>query len=935
MGPDEKRERAARTLPLQAVMASKKRKSSLPETPAKRQKLNKEIKGPPSTSKKRNGVTNKSKPSAAQSKNKSALPTNKAIKKVQSSQSGGGRKKENVKVTKKSNGKNVPAKQKALAKDMAASRRSTPRSPNNASKATKKTQPTSVRKTAARGTSVQSKSGKIVKSSTKSSSANNRKNQSAKKTLSKPGIKSVQAKKAAAKKIVKTVQSKEKKPTKTTLSRSKLTAVNLKRTTEKNTKSDCKRDAGRVTETGNSTSARRTNQKPSIALKQKSIILDKKKPGSAQTNVTRKAVLRTRVKKDTKSESPEGVDGNCRLQQTMKPKMGTSDTVKKRTQDHGQSNICRTSSVAVHSPPSGKICIKAPTTKTSTVPLKHKRDSNKPVVKTANKAKKQKVSKPGSDKKNPDAPAENDQKSKRISILDLCNEIAGEIESDTVEVVREAPCTPSNPTEGNEKKEDSPMEASLPPPSEHSPIMQANRFFPSRKPLQMKCKIEQKTSPLTKKSKWSKIKLKNNFAQNNLLKSHAVLPNLESLKAKASVQQTKTEALNAPKTANMKPDATLTSDIKRKEPVLSERVKNSPVQSAEGESESRKPSPENGLLENHIKHELEMALDEGFRLHLDSSPENSPVKKYQVSSLPVTKASEKQRSDCKQLTEPRDASAERGNAVRSNVTAAKSNHVPSDVDLQKEIRKLKEADKNSNTQPIIDAGQKRFGAIMCNVCGMLYTASNPEDETQHLLFHNQFISAVKYVGWKKERIVAEYPDGKIIMVLPDDPKYALKKVEEIREMVDNDLGFQQVPLWLHSRTKTLMFISSDKKIAGCLIAEHIQWGYRVIEDNIPGDNCDKDRIISERVKAWCCSTTPEPAVCGVSRIWVFSMMRRKKIASRMLECLRNHFIYGSHLSKDEIAFSDPTPDGKLFASHYCGTGQFLVYNFVSGHHPVS
>lgn len=45
---------------------------------------------------------------------------------------------------------------------------------------------------------------------------------------------------------------------------------------------------------------------------------------------------------------------------------------------------------------------------------------------------------------------------------------------------------------------------------------------------------------------------------------------------------------------------------------------------------------------------------------------------------------------------------------------------------------------------------------------------------------------------------------------------------------------------------------------------------------------------------------------------------------------RNNFIYGSHLSKDEIAFSDPTPDGKLFATHYCGTSQFLVYNFVSG-----
>ena len=44
-----------------------------------------------------------------------------------------------------------------------------------------------------------------------------------------------------------------------------------------------------------------------------------------------------------------------------------------------------------------------------------------------------------------------------------------------------------------------------------------------------------------------------------------------------------------------------------------------------------------------------------------------------------------------------------------------------------------------------DAGQKHFGAVACSVCGMLYSASNPEDETQHILFHNQFISAVKYV----------------------------------------------------------------------------------------------------------------------------------------------------------------------------------------------
>ncbi|XP_056377665.1 N-acetyltransferase ESCO1 [Hyla sarda] len=920
-------------------MTSKKSKSSLPETHAKRQKLSKETKSPLATSQKRNVVRNKSKPCSTQCKSKTALPTNKTNKKLQSSRSEVEQKWKtgNVKVTKKSNGKNVPVKQKAVAKDMAASKRSTstPRRSNNASKATKKTPPTSVRKTAARGTPAQRKTQKIVKSPARSQSAKRIKNEPVKKSLSKPGKKSVQAKK-----VDKTVKSKEKKPSKTPPSRNKLTVVSLKRTAQsirtsgRNTKSDSKKDAACAAETTKKlSSTRRTNQKPSIALKQNTRIQNKKKSVSAQINVS-KSVPRPRVKKEVKTKSPEGVEGQSLVHQTRQPVIDF-DAVKNKTLEQAQSTSCCTSSVAEHALLKEKISSKSTTlsTRTSTVPLKRKRDSNKPLVKTA---KKQKVSKQGSEKNIIDVPTEKDQKSKRISILDLCNEIAGEIESDTVEVVKEAPSTPNNPSEDEpiENKKDSPMEASLPPPSEHSPIMPSRRFFPSRKPLQMKSKVEQKTSPLTKKSKWNKIKLKKNFAPNNILRSRTVLPNLESIRAKASIQQTVMEALNTPKTSNKKPDATLSKDIKLNEPVLSERIKNNTVLSVEGESESRKQSTENGLLENHIKHELEMALDEGFRLHLDSSPENSPVKKAQVSSTPVTKASEKPCSDCKQLTDQMAASADRGNAVNSIVSSTKANHVPSDTHLQKEIRKLKEADKDSSSQPIIDAGQKRFGAITCNVCGMLYTASNPEDETQHLLFHNQFISAVKYVGWKKERIVAEYPDGKIIMVLPDDPKYALKKVEEIREMVDNDLGFQQVPLRLHSRTKTFLFINSDKKVVGCLIAEHIQWGYRVIEDNMPSDNCDKDQILSERVKAWCCSKAPEPAICGVSRIWVFSMMRRKKIASRMLECLRNHFIYGSHLSKDEIAFSDPTPDGKLFATHYCGTGQFLVYNFVSGH-PLS
>ncbi|XP_043921311.1 N-acetyltransferase ESCO1 [Protopterus annectens] len=304
---------------------------------------------------------------------------------------------------------------------------------------------------------------------------------------------------------------------------------------------------------------------------------------------------------------------------------------------------------------------------------------------------------------------------------------------------------------------------------------------------------------------------------------------------------------------------------------------------------------------------------------------------------PLPKETKKEVEDAIKDLSPKHMSSKVTNSNASEKTKSvpleqhsvtKSSAMPSDASIQKEIKRLKELE-DDDQQLTIDAGQKRFGPVTCSICGMLYTASNPEDETQHLLFHNQFVSAVKYVGWKKERILAEYPDGKIIMVLPDDPKYALKKVEEIREMVDNNLGFQQAPLRFPSKTKSLLFISNDKKVIGCLIAEHIHQGYRVIEESRVEENTDRDGSLFERQRAWCCSTVPEPALCGISRIWVFSVMRRMRIASRMIDCLRSNFIFGSYLGKEEIAFSDPTPDGKSFATWYCGTPQFMVYNFIS------
>lgn len=180
-------------------------------------------------------------------------------------------------------------------------------------------------------------------------------------------------------------------------------------------------------------------------------------------------------------------------------------------------------------------------------------------------------------------------------------------------------------------------------------------------------------------------------------------------------------------------------------------------------------------------------------------------------------------------------------------------------------------------------------------------------------------------GWKKERVVAEFWDGKIVLVLPHDPSYAIRKVEDVQELVDNELGFQQVVPRYPNKTKTFLFISDEKKVVGCLIAEPIKQAFRVLSEPTGPESLSS----RECHRAWQCSNVPEPAVCGISRIWVFRLKRRKRIARRLVDTLRNCFMFGSFLSTNEIAFSDPTLDGKLFATKYCNTPNFLVYNFNS------
>ncbi|KAI4487042.1 hypothetical protein M0802_012097 [Mischocyttarus mexicanus] len=208
----------------------------------------------------------------------------------------------------------------------------------------------------------------------------------------------------------------------------------------------------------------------------------------------------------------------------------------------------------------------------------------------------------------------------------------------------------------------------------------------------------------------------------------------------------------------------------------------------------------------------------------------------------------------------------------------------------------------------LDAGQKHFGATQCTECGIVYQLGDPEDENAHLNYHNS-IRTLKFQGWKNERVIMEDPitSSRIILIEPSDPKQCWKKVSEILNVVDRDLGLADS----NYSDKQIYLYIRDKNVLGVLAAESIEKAFH---------------MIPELIDLNCCTAENTPAKCGINVVWTIMSHRRKGIATKLVDTLRTKFFYGYIMSLEDIAFSTPTPSGKLFAEKYTKSKSFKVYN---------
>ncbi|KAJ8925641.1 hypothetical protein NQ315_009486 [Exocentrus adspersus] len=237
---------------------------------------------------------------------------------------------------------------------------------------------------------------------------------------------------------------------------------------------------------------------------------------------------------------------------------------------------------------------------------------------------------------------------------------------------------------------------------------------------------------------------------------------------------------------------------------------------------------------------------------------------------------------------------------------------PSDVKRRRAKRSFAQQ-KNLKTwkksQMLLDAGQKRFGVTQCTECSILYHIGDPSDEAMHSNYHNSR-NVLKFVGWKNERIVANFgSNGRIIQILPGDSKIWWRKVMDLMEVINRELGCFDMEFKLDD-CQAFLYIKS-RSIAGCIVAVPKTEGHRM--------------LTTKQNEADMCSEMKYQIKCGIPRIWVAHSHRKQGVGRALMNAVKNNFMSDYILQNDDIALSPPTEMGKNFAKSYFKTPNYLIY----------
>lgn len=238
----------------------------------------------------------------------------------------------------------------------------------------------------------------------------------------------------------------------------------------------------------------------------------------------------------------------------------------------------------------------------------------------------------------------------------------------------------------------------------------------------------------------------------------------------------------------------------------------------------------------------------------------------------------------------------------------------------------------------------------CIQCGMEYIPSNREDAALHRGFHDMNSTGID-VGKVLMKDVATRliapgkkpprEDDAVLMVDRQSSTVSRNKIRKVLEVINSELSAPHIEdddLWgglepkvrviptrrrnsevvdsRGARFKAFVYLVGDRCI-GCCLMEKINSGYPVVKKLV--DQREKEETTFDAPSSSISiSDRPESVLLGVTRIWTSRSFRRQGIAETLLDCGRRHFFYGMEVTKDLVAFSQPTESGAQLAKRWYG-----------------
>lgn len=267
------------------------------------------------------------------------------------------------------------------------------------------------------------------------------------------------------------------------------------------------------------------------------------------------------------------------------------------------------------------------------------------------------------------------------------------------------------------------------------------------------------------------------------------------------------------------------------------------------------------------------------------------------------------------------------NNKRHSITSTITQHI------NKKHKNVTTTSNNSKSEQLyLDVGQNHIGSITCNICDMLYYIGQSDDEKLHKLTCKKYIEGIVYNRYKNDNIVNEIDNKTYIVMITYNTLYGNNsnkqqhdKIYEIIEFINKQLGGTSdtdVNDKLLDCNQSILLYVHNKRIHGICIVQHNITAYNMSVTM----SVNKNNITNTSEYICNLSTMLQPCILGIDKIWVHSSYRKQHIASQLVDTARDCIEYGITISINQVAFSQPTDSGKIFAMKYCNSNNILTYS---------